>query len=106
MKDSSVIVMPVFQLSTVIGELQSHLAGEYSLADAVRELKEVRSQVRVRDSQLTQLTTLVNTLQININDLLDENCQLRSVWCHCHPSSGNICYSHFSFVFYRIESSL
>ncbi|XP_050702166.1 centrosomal protein of 290 kDa-like isoform X1 [Eriocheir sinensis] len=64
-------------LSTVIGELQSHLAGEFSLADAVRELKEVRSQVRMRDTQLTQLTGLVNTLQININDLLDENYQLR-----------------------------
>lgn len=67
----------IFQLSTVIGELQSHLAGEFSLADAVRELKEVRSQVRMRDTQLTQLTGLVNSLQININDVLDENCQLR-----------------------------
>ncbi|XP_063883393.1 centrosomal protein of 290 kDa-like [Scylla paramamosain] len=64
-------------LSTVIGELQSHLAGEFSLADAVRELKEVRSQVRMRDTQLTQLTGLVNSLQININDVLDENYQLR-----------------------------
>ncbi|XP_071534786.1 centrosomal protein of 290 kDa-like isoform X2 [Panulirus ornatus] len=64
-------------LSTVIGELQSYMAGEFSLADAVRELKEVRSQVRIRDSQITQLTTLVNTLQININHLIEENGQLR-----------------------------
>nr|XP_027229102.1 centrosomal protein of 290 kDa-like [Penaeus vannamei] len=60
-------------LSTVIGELQSYMAGEFSLADAVRELKEARSQVRIRDSQITQLTALANTLQININDLLEEN---------------------------------
>ncbi|KAG7174085.1 Centrosomal protein of 290 kDa-like 1 [Homarus americanus] len=60
-------------LSTVIGELQSYMAGEYSLADALRELKEVRSQVRIRDSQISQLTVLVNTLQININELIEEN---------------------------------
>lgn len=65
------------QLSTVIGELQSYMAGEFSLADAVRELKEARSQVRIRDSQITQLTALANTLQININDLLEENGSLR-----------------------------
>nr|XP_045615511.1 centrosomal protein of 290 kDa-like isoform X1 [Procambarus clarkii] len=64
-------------LSTVIGELQSYMAGEFSLADAVRELKEVRSQVRIRDSQITQLTSLVNSLQININDLIEENGVLR-----------------------------
>ncbi|XP_069941659.1 centrosomal protein of 290 kDa isoform X3 [Cherax quadricarinatus] len=64
-------------LSTVIGELQSYMAGEFSLADAVRELKEVRSQVRIRDSQIVQLTTLVNALQININDLIEENGELR-----------------------------
>ncbi|XP_047480912.1 centrosomal protein of 290 kDa-like [Penaeus chinensis] len=64
-------------LSTVIGELQSYMAGEFSLADAVRELKEARSQVRIRDSQITQLTALANTLQININDLLEENGSLR-----------------------------
>ncbi|KAK7086034.1 hypothetical protein SK128_014506, partial [Halocaridina rubra] len=63
-------------LSVVIGELQSYMAGEFSLADAVRELKEARSQVRVRDVQITQLTSLVNALQININDVLDENGQL------------------------------
>lgn len=53
------------------------MAGEFSLADAVRELKEARSQVRIRDSQITQLTALANTLQININDLLEENGSLR-----------------------------
>ncbi|XP_064105190.1 LOW QUALITY PROTEIN: centrosomal protein of 290 kDa-like [Macrobrachium nipponense] len=64
-------------LSVVIGELQSYMAGEFSLADAVRELKEARNQVRVRDSQITQLTGLVNSLQININDLIEENGELR-----------------------------
>lgn len=75
------VFLSLFQLSTVIGELQSYMAGEFSLADAVRELKEVRSQVRIRDSQITQLTALVNTLQININHLIEENGQLR--WDLC-----------------------
>ncbi|KAK4324098.1 hypothetical protein Pmani_005256 [Petrolisthes manimaculis] len=64
-------------LSTVMGELQSYLAGEYSLADAVRELKEARGQVRARDAQISQLTSLSNSLHININQLLDENSELR-----------------------------
>lgn len=60
-----------------MGELQSYLAGEYSPADVLRELKEVRGQVRVRDAQISQLTSLSNTLHININQLLDENSELR-----------------------------
>ncbi|XP_076036930.1 centrosomal protein of 290 kDa-like [Oratosquilla oratoria] len=64
-------------LSVVIGELQLFMAGEFSLADAVKELKETRGQVRIRDSQLVHLTALVNSFQMNINDILDENVQLR-----------------------------
>ncbi|CAL4124835.1 unnamed protein product, partial [Meganyctiphanes norvegica] len=64
-------------LATAIGELQAYMAGEFTLGDAVRELKEARNQVRIRDTQISQLTTLVNSLQININDVLEENTQLR-----------------------------
>ena len=64
-------------MTTVIGELQSYMDGEFSLADAVKDLKETRSQVRIRDEQLTQLTALVNSFQININEILEENLVLR-----------------------------
>ena len=68
----------------VIGDLQSYMAGEFSLADAVRELREARNQVRVRDRQITELTALINSLQININDLIEENGDLRLEYIYCY----------------------
>ena len=60
------------------------MAGEFSLADAVRELREARNQVRVRDRQITELTALINSLQININDLIEENGDLRLEYIYCY----------------------
>lgn len=72
------------QLCAVTEDLQAYLSGEFSLSDAVRELKACRRQLVHRDAQLEHLTALTNTLQIHATDVTDENEQLRY---------GNVCVS-------------
>ena len=62
---------------SVTSDLNAFLSGEFVLSDAVKELKACRNQLCQRDAQVAQLNTFTNTLQINVNDLMDENTQLR-----------------------------
>jgi hypothetical protein len=54
------------------------MSGEYSFAEALRELKECRSQLAQRESQVAELTALTNALQIREDDVAEENELLRS----------------------------
>ena len=53
------------------------MRGEFSLSDAVRELKACKSQLAQRDKQLVELTATANQLHVHAYDVTHENEQLR-----------------------------
>ncbi|KAL7634117.1 UNVERIFIED_CONTAM: hypothetical protein RMT77_015445 [Armadillidium vulgare] len=65
-------------LATVLSELKAFMSGEYSLGEAVADLKNVRRQVAVRDQQIQELTSELNAMQINMNIIKEENEEFRN----------------------------
>ncbi|KAJ8314697.1 hypothetical protein KUTeg_006847 [Tegillarca granosa] len=51
--------------------------GEYGLAEAVAEIKDCRNQIKVRDRQIEELTQHINKAEMKINDIEEENEDLR-----------------------------
>ncbi|KAF2368766.1 hypothetical protein FHG87_000485 [Trinorchestia longiramus] len=66
------------QLAAVTENLRAYMSGEYSFADALKELKASRSQLAQREAQVTELTALTNTLRITEDELAEENQLLRA----------------------------
>lgn len=51
--------------------------GTDGLVAAVAEIKESKTQIRTRDREIESMTREINQLELKINDLLDENEELR-----------------------------
>lgn len=54
-----------------------YLKGVYGLEEAVAEIKDLKTQINLRDREIEALTTDVNRLELKVNDVLDENEDLR-----------------------------
>nr|XP_006816174.1 PREDICTED: centrosomal protein of 290 kDa-like [Saccoglossus kowalevskii] len=65
------------QLSDALVRMREYEAGEYGLADAVQEIKDGKKQIGVRDKDIEKLTQHVNKLELQMNDLMEENEDLR-----------------------------
>lgn len=63
--------------SLVLTSCVGFLQGIYGLEEAVAEIKDLRKQVKIRDHEIESLIKEVNKLELKINDLLDENEELR-----------------------------
>lgn len=61
----------------MIVQLREYESGEYGLAEAVGEIKELRRQRRVRDRQIEELVQSSNKLQAQASQLEEENLALR-----------------------------
>ncbi|RDD38835.1 Centrosomal protein of 290 kDa [Trichoplax sp. H2] len=66
------------QLNDALSRMLQYETGEYGLTDAVKEIKDCKQQIRLRDADIQTLTQDVNKLMMEINDINDENEELRS----------------------------
>ncbi|XP_071477104.1 centrosomal protein of 290 kDa-like [Diadema antillarum] len=66
------------ELSEAINRMKDYEDGEYGLAEAVQEIKLGKKQIALRERNIEQLTQNVNKLEIQLNELLEENEELRS----------------------------
>ncbi|XP_071791224.1 centrosomal protein of 290 kDa-like [Asterias amurensis] len=65
------------QLTEALTRMSEYEAGEYGLVEAVQEIKECKKHITVRDRNIEELTQNVNKLEMALNDLLEENEELR-----------------------------
>ncbi|XP_038612778.1 LOW QUALITY PROTEIN: centrosomal protein of 290 kDa [Tachyglossus aculeatus] len=65
------------ELTETLKRLKEYETGIYGLEDAVAEIKNLKTQIKVRDHEIELLTKEMNKLELKINDFLDENEELR-----------------------------
>ncbi|XP_063969717.1 centrosomal protein of 290 kDa-like [Lytechinus pictus] len=66
------------ELNEAINRMKDYEEGEYGLAEAVQEIKLGKKQIALRERNIEQLTQNVNKAEIQLNELLEENEELRS----------------------------
>lgn len=64
-------------LTSIMGRMSLYESGQYGLSEAVAEIKDLKTQIRIRDKQVEGVTQEVNVIQMQINDLQEENEMLR-----------------------------
>ncbi|KAJ9574107.1 hypothetical protein L9F63_008521, partial [Diploptera punctata] len=65
------------EATEMIIQLREYESGEYGLAEAVSEIKELRQQCRVRDKQIEELVQASNKLQSEAGQLEEQNLAFR-----------------------------
>jgi len=65
----------------MIIHLRKYESGDYGLAEAVSEIKELRQQLRIRDRQIEELVQASNKLQAEAGQLEEQNLALRYLSC-------------------------
>ncbi|XP_074868278.1 centrosomal protein of 290 kDa [Carettochelys insculpta] len=65
------------ELIEALKRMRDYEMGIYGLEDAVAEIKDLKKQIKIRDHETEGLIKEINKLELKINDILDENEELR-----------------------------
>lgn len=65
------------QLCEALERMRQYESGEYGLADAVSEIKDLKKQLKIRERKNEELIQLINKSETDMNELTDENECLR-----------------------------
>ncbi|XP_075712918.1 centrosomal protein of 290 kDa [Rhinoderma darwinii] len=60
-------------LIDAIRRMKEYETGIYGLEEAVAEIKELKTHLKIRDREIETLTTDINKLELKVNEVLDEN---------------------------------
>jgi centrosomal protein CEP290 len=66
------------ELGEVLSRMRQYESGDYQLQQAVDEIKSLKSQIRVRDRDIENLTKMLNKLDYTLNEVLDDNDDMRA----------------------------
>ena len=66
------------QLTEALNRLNEYESGDYQLQQAVGEIKNYKNQVKIRDRDIETLTKHVNKIDYVLNEVLEENDELRA----------------------------
>ncbi|CAB1313462.1 unnamed protein product [Coregonus sp. 'balchen'] len=69
------------ELSDTLNHMRLYESGTDGLQVAIAEIKECKNQMRVRNREAEAMTTDINQMEMRINDLLDENADLKERLC-------------------------
>jgi len=65
------------EIASLLSRLQSLESGIYGLPEAVAEIKDLKTQLKIRDKQIETHTQELNILQLEMQEMQDENEMLR-----------------------------
>lgn len=66
------------ELSELLNRMREYESGDYQLQQAVNEIKGLKSQIKIRDRDIENLTKNVNKIDCTLNEILEENEELRA----------------------------
>ena len=66
------------ELIEALNRLRDYESGDYQLEQAVNEIKGLKNQIKIRDRDIETLTKHLNKLDLTLNDVLEENDDLRA----------------------------
>ena len=61
------------ELSEVLNRMREYESGDYQLQQAVNEIKGLKSQIKIRDRDIENLTKNINKIDCTLNEILEEN---------------------------------
>ena len=66
------------ELAELLNRMREYESGDYQLQQAVNEIKGLKGQIKVRDRDIENLTKTVNKIDCTLNEILEENEELRA----------------------------
>lgn len=66
------------ELADALNRMREYESGDYQLQQAINEIKGLKTQIKVRDRDIENLTKEVNKIDMTLNEILEENEELRA----------------------------
>ena len=65
------------ELADLRKRVQNYEGGVYGLVEAIREIKDLRLKLSIRDRELGESALRINDYELQVNEFIDENTEFR-----------------------------